>query len=67
MQVILSGTVCMLSENNGEDIAVIKNEKKYRKWEYNQEYLDDCVTMHDWNHSESSHLSTCWTVQEHPL
>lgn len=60
MQVILSGTVCILSENNSEDIEW----KKYQKWEYNDEYLGDCVTMYDWNHSQSSHLSTCWTVQE---
>lgn len=30
MQVILSGTVRMLSENNGEDTAMIRNEKSIR-------------------------------------
>lgn len=30
IQVILSGTVCMLSENNGEGIEMIRNETSIR-------------------------------------
>lgn len=67
MQVILSGTVCMLSREQWWRYSNDKKWKKYQNWKYNREYLDDCVTTYDWIHSESSHLSTYWTEQEHSL